>query len=235
MSDSAALPQLPAFAPDAQVCGNCKLWSAHSVDTRGWVGPCRLQPERGLFPPTAPICNKFVARGTAAAAASPVEAPRERRPRDVAPVVKRNNAVVSGAVPASLPARPGAPDPSSPVDLDGLHMTRAELMQIFRDATAEGEPPPLAAKWEGGVLQLVPKKAELQAKEVPIDAFFHKIVMVRDRLRTLEQKLNAHPKLTDAEKVELQHYITRVYGSLTTFNILFRDREDQFVGARGDE
>jgi len=112
-------------------------------------------------------------------------------------------------------------------------MTREELMELFREAAGDSDPPPLAAKWEGGVLQLVPGKAEAQGKELPIDALFHKVVMVRDRLRTLEQRLNAHPKLTDAERVEMQQYITRCYGSLTSFNILFREKSDHFVGQRG--
>ena len=93
----------------------------------------------------------------------------------------------------------------------------------------------MANKWEGGVVQLIPGKAELQGKEIPIESLLHKIVMVRDRLRTLEQKLNAHPKLTEGEKVELQQYITRCYGSLTTFNVLFRDKDDQFVGQKGED
>jgi hypothetical protein len=108
-------------------------------------------------------------------------------------------------------------------------------MEIFREAAVEAEAPPLAGKWEGGTLRLIPGNAELQAKDLPIDSLFHKVVMVRDRLRTLEQKINAHPKLTDAEKVEMQSYITRVYGSLTSFNVLFRERGDQFVGQKGEE
>ena len=114
-------------------------------------------------------------------------------------------------------------------------MTRDELIDLFREAAGDAEPPPLAAKWEGGVMKLIPGKPDLQPKELPIDALFHKVVMVRDRLRTLEQKLNAHPKLTDAERVEMQQYITRCYGSLTSFNVLFREKADQFVGQRGGE
>jgi hypothetical protein len=126
-------------------------------------------------------------------------------------------------------------DPNEIVELGDLNMTREELMEIFREAAGETETPPLAGKWEGGTLRLIPGKTDLQAQDLPIDSLFHKVVMVRDRLRTLEQKLNAHPKLTDAEKVEMQNYITRVYGSLTSFNQLFREKNDQFVGAKGDE
>ena len=93
----------------------------------------------------------------------------------------------------------------------------------------------LFRSWEGGTLKLVPGKADVQSRDIPLDTFFHKIVMVRDRLRVMEQKLNAHPKLSDAEKVELQGQITRIYGSLTSFNLLFRDKEDQFVGAKSDD
>ncbi len=263
-SDEQQVP-VPTFPPGEKVCGNCKLWSAISVDpVKGWVGQCRVQPQRGQFVPSAPICNAFAPRGgVTVTKPEPVVAERTKRIQNIAPVVVRRREdgtptlpmraqqVVStrgheqvdfGDLDGSVVERSAVipkPGPDGkiveappPPPKKGVTMTRAELMEIFLEATGQAEVA-LAPKWEGGVVQLVPKDG--QAKEIPIDALFHKVVMVRDKLRTLEQKLNAHPKLTDAEKVEMQQYVTRCYGSLTTFNVLFRERTDGFIGQKGDE
>ncbi len=91
---------------------------------------------------------------------------------------------------------------------------------------------PLGEKWKGGKMLLQPANESLTPKEIPIEAFFHKIVMLRDRLRVLEQNINSHKDLSDEEKVNLQQYITRIYGSLTTFNILFAEKDNYFTGVK---
>ena len=92
---------------------------------------------------------------------------------------------------------------------------------------------PIDDKWKGGKLILEPEDTNFQSKEIPIDTFFHKIVMVRDRIRVMEQKINSS-NLDDQDKVDLQQYITRIYGSLTTFNILFKIKEQQFNGSKSN-
>jgi hypothetical protein len=124
---------------------------------------------------------------------------------------------------------------SVPIPEEILDMTREELADLLRELIREeSSPVALAGKWEGGTVVLKPLDPAMQAKEIPIDGLLHKVVMIRDRLRVLEAKLNAHDKLSDAEKVELQGYVTKCYGSLTTFNVLFRDEKDRFVGEKGD-
>jgi hypothetical protein len=98
-------------------------------------------------------------------------------------------------------------------------------MGLEKDDTVVNQ---LGARWREGTLIIKPSDSSLQSKDIPLDVFFHKIVMIRNQLRVLEQKINAHEKLSDAEKVEMEQYITRCYGSLTTFNLLFKEKEDQF-------
>ena len=109
-----------------------------------------------------------------------------------------------------------------------IQQTAAAVVQALGLEKPESFSGQLAPRWHNGKIVMHPADATLQTKEVPLDGFFHKIVMMRNNLRVLEQKVNAHEKLSDAEKVEMQQYITRCYGSMTTFNVLFRNKEDQF-------
>jgi len=111
--------------------------------------------------------------------------------------------------------------------------TEKSLLKILRLWGDFSEVVPLGDRWIGGTMLLQPKDLSQKPKEIPVDAFFHKIVMVRDRIRVLEQQINANKKLTDEDKVNLQQYITRIYGSLTTFNVLFKNKEQWFVGEKG--
>mgnify|MGYP000583382446 CR=1 FL=1 len=105
------------------------------------------------------------------------------------------------------------------------------LIKILNTYNALNSKVELGDKWKGGQLILKPGEEELKGKEMPITTFFHKIVMVRDRIRVMEQRINSS-KLTDEEKVNMQQYITRIYGSLTSFNVLFKYKADHFVGEK---
>lgn len=118
-------------------------------------------------------------------------------------------------------------------DLVSLSEVERILTQIIKRHSDLQETVPMGQKWIGGKLILQPGNQGLSAKEVPIDVFFNKIIMLRDRLRVMEQRINANDKLNEEEKVNLQQYLTRIYGSLTTFNVLFKDDKDHFVGEKG--
>ncbi len=117
------------------------------------------------------------------------------------------------------------------VDTISLFDVERTLKDVLRKWSGFSELIPIEDKWKGGKMVLTPGKPGLASKEVPIDTFFHKIIMIRDRMRVMEQKINTS-KLEELEKIELQQYITKIYGSLTTFNVLFKSQNDYFVGEK---
>jgi len=118
------------------------------------------------------------------------------------------------------------------VDTVSFFEVESSLVQILKKWSDITEVVSIADKWKGGKLILEPADTSLKSKEIPIDSFFHKITMVRDRLRVMEQKINSSKNLDEQEKIDLQQYITRSYGSLTTFNVLFKLKTQQFVGQK---
>lgn len=117
------------------------------------------------------------------------------------------------------------------VDTVSLFDVESSLVEILKKFSDVSEVVHITDKWKGGKLILEPVDTNLQSKEIPIEAFFHKITMVRDRLRVMEQKINSS-NLEEQEKIDLQQYITRSYGSLTTFNVLFKLKSQQFIGQK---
>ena len=120
-------------------------------------------------------------------------------------------------------------------EVETVSEVEKSLLKILRQWSDVTEVVPIGDKWIGGTMSLQAADKTLKPKEIPIDDFFHKIVMLRDRLRVLEQNINSNKKLSDEEKVSIQQYITRCYGSLTTFNVLFKNKEHWFVGEKGSK
>ena len=120
-------------------------------------------------------------------------------------------------------------DAEEAVSFSQAEKSLISILKKWSDAT---EIVPLGDNWKNGTMILEPADSDLKSKEIPIETFFHKIVMLRDRLRVMEQRINSSKNLSDEEKVNLQQYITRIYGSLTTFNVLFKLKEHKFVGEK---
>lgn len=118
------------------------------------------------------------------------------------------------------------------VDTISFYEVEKSLKNILQRWSDVTEIAPIADKWKNGTLIIQPKNTNVSNKEIPIDTFFHKIVMVRDRIRVMEQKINSSKTLMDQDKIDLQQYITRIYGSLTTFNVLFKVKSDHFIGEK---
>ena len=152
-------------------------------------------------------------------------------------------AVSLGSRPTPLSSLAGSSEPARtlsrtlPREID-LDMDTDEFRRVLREVLAEElgvSPVELGGRWQGGEIVLRPGREGTAEKRLPIESFFHKIVMVRDRLRVLEAKVNAHDKLTDEDKVQLQQYVTSCYGSLTTFNVLFANKAEAFSGQGSDQ
>ena len=120
-----------------------------------------------------------------------------------------------------------APD----LDLISYEQVERSFIKLIRRWTDIQETVKIGRKWEGGRIILEPGDKNVQNKDMPIDALFHKIIMIRDRLRVMEQKINSS-SISELEKIELQQYITRIYGTLTSFNLLFAEKDDYFVGGK---
>jgi hypothetical protein len=197
-------------------CGSCARFVRvrEIIDSNGEVrraGDCLLE----IWP--SPLyeertCNRYVAKGTFKLAVQKAESLKRKSPG-----VRRANAdrneVSSAAVPLVLP--------EDLLDMDAEEF-RKVLASVIREELSLSD------------VVLVPGKEGTQEKRVSLDSFFHKIVMIRDRLRVLEQKINTNAKLEADEKVQMQQYITQCYGTLTTFNVLFAEKEDGFVGQKSE-
>jgi len=222
---------------DDRRCGSCARFVRviEKIDDNGEVkrhGECLL----GVWP--APLysthtCSQYVKRGTFTAKPSTPARPSAA------------GRTFGGRALRSLPIAGGSPDTSTidnrfeftlPEEL--LDMNADEFREVLREVIRDElgvSNTPLGMRWEGGEVILKPGKEGTAEKRIPIETLFSKVVMIRDKLRVLEQKLNSHTKLTAEEKVAMQQYVTGCYGSLTTFNVLFANKSDNFVGQKGDD
>lgn len=203
-------------------CGSCAhfhstRWDPARGETMGECG-------HGTWPrvrPETSSCPDFVAEGTLRFGIDRSRL-RAARPSTTRTTTRTTTETPTRRLPVEIE-----------VDMDEATF-RAVLREVLRDELALGDVP-IAERFRGGEMVIKPGKEGTAEKRVPLEAFFHKIVMLRDKLRVLEQKVNAHPRLTDDEKVSLQQYVTGCYGTLTTFNVLFREEDDRFHGGGGGE
>ena len=205
-------------------CGTCARFVRviEAADATGQVcrtGECLLGVWHSPLKDTSTCCD-WVRRGEFKAR------PETRR---------RPTRVAGSRTSTSRAYVPDAPMvlPEDLLDMDEDAFRRV-LSEVIRDELGVGDVA-IAGKWDGGEVVLRPGKEGTQEKRIPLSTLFHKIVLIRDKLRVLEQRINSHPKLSPEEKVQMQQYVTGCYGSLTTFNVLFASREDQFIGQTSDD
>ena len=198
-------------------CGTCAFFGRYFVEgAEVQAGDCRIWKARKLETATCPSYKALGASWDGWAKKKPAAAGTPRRMRDDhEPELKR-------PLPQEID-----------IDMDQAEFRRV-LTEVLREELGVGDAA-MGDRWRGGEVVLVPGKKETQEKRLPIDALFNKIVMIRDKLRVLEQKINGSERLAADEKVQLQQYVTSCYGSLTTFNVLFRDEDDRFRGQGGKD
>jgi hypothetical protein len=213
-------------------CGTCARFVriTERIDENGEVkrsGECLL----GVWSPPlyeTNTCSQYKKRGTVGLPEP--QKPRARHARARDPWLRSEYSdTPSTAVDSPVPLR----IPEELLDMDADEF-RQVLREVIQDELGLGKVE-LGGRWQGGEVVLKPGKEGTAEKRIPIDSLFHKIVMIRDRLRVLEAKVNGNANLSAEEKVQLQQYVTQCYGSLTTFNVLFADRRDAFIGQKGDK
>lgn len=215
---------------DDKRCGSCARFVrvVETIDDNGEVkrhGECLLN----VWP--SPLyahntCSQYVKKGTFTARPQP----RTRTSR-VRTVLSSGGGTSSAGTSRRRELEIDLPEELLDMNADEF---REVLREVIRDELGVSDAP-IGQRWEGGECILKPGKEGTQEKRIPIETLFSKVVAIRDKLRVLEQKVNSHPKLVAEEKVQMQQYITGCYGSLTTFNVLFANKGDQFVGQKGGD
>ena len=210
------------MSDDERLCGSCAAFMRVRTDERlGRVGECALEV---FAPPVRDnwTCTRYRPKGASHAAERPRAAGEPRRRTEGRSTAASTTETTRGSR-------------AKEIDID---MDIDDFRKVLREVLADElgfVPADMAPKWQGGEVIIKPGREGTQDKHIPIEVFFKKIVMVRDKLRLLEAKVNAHPGLSDEDKLILTSYVTASYGSLTTLNLLFQNKDDQFAGASGKE